>query len=77
MKTLGIVAVAAAGLGYFLYTDRGRELMSRAGECVRDNYEQLRERIRGEQPVEGLIHEAVESSHPDTAMARAFEQAVG
>ena len=45
MKTIGLIALAAAGLGigYLLYTDRGRVMVGEAGDAVSDAAETVRQ----------------------------------
>jgi len=71
MKTLGLIALAAAGVGFLIYTEKGRALTGQAGQALRD----AGDRLRGDAPVERLVHDALERPHPDTAVAHAFEEA--
>jgi hypothetical protein len=74
MRTTGIVALAAAGLGFLMCTDAGRQFRSRAGTLARQNYDQLKHRWETRK-VRGMVEHATEEDH-DTAMAHAFEDAL-
>jgi len=78
MRNLGFIALAAAGagLGYLLFTGKGRALARQAGDAVTDQYRRAGEALGAPSPVEGMIEEALEQPHPDTAMAGAFQEAV-
>lgn len=45
MKTIGLIALAAAGLGigYLLYTDRGQQMMDEAGDAASNAAETVRQ----------------------------------
>ena len=75
MRKLGLLAIAGAGVGFFLCTEQGRTLMRRCGEAIQDGYRRLSD-YRAQREVEELVEKAVEQPHPDTAVARAFEEAV-
>jgi len=75
MKTLGIAALAGIGIALLFGTDRGRQLMGQA----RESLQQLPERFKdgtGSPAPETIIQQVLEESHPDTAMAHAFQEAV-
>lgn len=76
MRRFGLLALAAAGMGFLLYSERGRQWMSQMGQCASDTYGRLRDSMSGETEVEEIVHQAIEQPHPDTAVARAFENAV-
>jgi hypothetical protein len=74
-RTLGVIALAAAGIGFLLYTDRGKALKARAGEALQDGYEQIGDAVARRRGVEGMVKKALDQPHPDTAVAAAFEEA--
>jgi len=73
---IGMVALAAAGVGFLLCTDKGRALMRQANGRLMDGYQLLSDRFNQEPDVETTISKALEQPHPDTAVAHAFEKAL-
>lgn len=75
MRLLGIAALAAAGLGFFLGTERGRRLSGSAKSAAQERFRAWNEQ-HSRKETEKAVEQALEQPHPDTAIARAFEEAV-
>jgi hypothetical protein len=67
---------AAAGASYFFSREPGRRWLRDTGQTVRERYQERRRGLSGRSRVESVVEEAVAHPHQDTAMARAFEDAV-
>jgi len=70
-SAIAALAIAAgAGIAYCMRTQRGQELMTQIGEAVRELPN------RWKQPdTPKMVERALQTSHPDTAMSHAFEEA--
>ena len=78
MRTLGILALVGAGVGFLLGTERGRSCLNQAGQMLQDGYSRMSGRTGAEGvggEVSELVQGALEQPHEDTALARAFETA--
>jgi len=77
MRVLGLIALAGAGLGYLMFTDKGKSLTKQAGQCAQDAYAKVSDAMQNRDgSVEKVVHNVLDKPHPDTAMASAFEAAV-
>lgn len=77
MKLFGMIALAAAGVGFLCYTDKGREWMSQGREMLTDGYSQATGFLKQQSgDVQEIVQNAIHHDLPDTAMAHAFEEAV-
>jgi hypothetical protein len=74
MRTLGILALTGLGIGIFLRTERGKQLMDQAKTAISDGKDRMMG--MGQQQPEKMIQQALTTERPDTAMAMAFEEAV-
>jgi hypothetical protein len=76
-RTAGMIALAGAGagLGFLLFTEKGRELQGQAKQFAMDSYERMGETFRNGK-FHQMMEKAVEEPHPDTPMAQAFENAL-
>jgi len=79
MRTLGILALVGAGVGFLLGTERGRSCLNQVGQMLQDGYSRMTSRSGSEGSAAGELGEVVqgvlEQPHEDTALARAFESA--
>ncbi len=76
MRALGLIALAAAGVGFLFYTEKGRAPKGQAAERLQDCYQQFNEMVARRRGVEKMVDRALQEPHPDTAVAQAFEEAV-
>lgn len=76
MRTVGLIALAAAGIGFLFYTEKGRALKGQAMQGLQDCYGRFSEMASSRGGVEGMVDRALHEPHPDTAVAHAFEEAV-
>ena len=74
MRTLGLLALAGAGVGFLFYTDAGRRLRGDAARRARDQYNALRDGLASYDS-RRTIEKALDEPHPDTQIAQAFEEA--
>lgn len=76
-RAAGIIALAGAGagLGFLLFTEKGRTLQNQAKQLAMDSYERMGETFRHSK-FHQMLEDAVEEPHPDTPMADAFEKAI-
>ena len=74
-RTIGLIALAGAGIGYLLCTDKGRALTHQAGQYLQDQYRNANDAM-ARRGTEKTIHKALDQPHPDTAVAQAFEEAL-
>lgn len=74
-RNLFWLAIAGAG-AYFLSTDEGRRWTRRAGESLREGYQQFYDTFARRGGVENIVREQLEHEAPDTPMASAFREAV-
>lgn len=76
----GLLATGAAAAGFLLFTDRGKQLTHRAADQVRGGVDRLKSFRggdgRGAHDTEEVVQDVLSQPHPDTAVARAFEEAV-
>lgn len=75
MKTLGMAALAGIGIALLFGTDRGRQMMGQAKESLQQLPGRFKSEPEGAAP-EKIIQQVLEESHPDTAMAHAFQEAI-
>lgn len=76
MRALGLIALAAAGVGFLFYTEKGRALKGQAVQGLQDCYERFNDMAARRGGVEGMVDRALHEPHPETAVAQAFEEAV-
>jgi len=76
VRSLGWIAAVGAGVGWLLFTDKGRGWTNQAGEYLQSGYRRVRDQLARRSGVETIVRDATEHAHPDTAMAHAFEEAV-
>jgi hypothetical protein len=76
MRTLGWIALAGAAAGFLMCTRQGQKLMQQAGDMSQDTVDTVRGWVNDRTGVRKVVHEVVDTPHPDTAMAHAFEEAV-
>lgn len=74
MRTAGMVALAAAGLGFLMCTDAGKKFRSQASTMTQQTLDDLRDRWDAHQ-MRGMVKHAAEEA-PDTLMADAFAEAL-
>lgn len=74
MRTLGLLAVAGAGVGFLFGTEAGRRLRGDAARFAREQYESLTEGL-ARYDAKRSVDKALDAPHPDTPMAQAFEEA--
>ena len=71
---IGLLALASAAAAFLIGTEKGRQLTREMGPKLRDAYDDARARFGP--GLDGTVTRALEEPHPDTAVARAFEEAV-
>jgi len=85
MRALGLIALAAAGIGFLVYADTGRRLNRGIAGAQQDSAGGLgapeaagAAGMTGQtdEDVEEIVEDAIAAPHPATAMAAAFEEAV-
>jgi hypothetical protein len=76
MRAFGLIALAAAGVGFLLYTDKGRALAKQATQAMDEGYTRLTDSLSSQGGVDQIVHKALDKPHEDTAMASAFDEAV-
>jgi hypothetical protein len=80
VKAFGILALLGTAIGLLLCTERGKKLARDAGGALAEAGEQARNALQGRQSGSSELDQVVESAlaqpHPDTPVARAFEEAM-
>jgi hypothetical protein len=76
MRTFGLLALFGAAAGFLLCTDKGRQLTREAGSMLREQADQLRSRLEKAPEVTRVVESVLAQPHPDTPVARAFEEAL-
>jgi hypothetical protein len=76
MRTMGLIALAALGVGMLLYTEQGKSLLRRTGETMVDGYDTVAGKLTGDSAVGEMVESALANPHPRTAIAEAFEEAL-
>ena len=78
MRTLGILALAGLGIGIFLRTERGKQVLSQAKTALNDGKERMMDAMNATDGggSERMIQQALATDRPQTMMAQAFEEAI-
>jgi hypothetical protein len=74
---MGILAVAGLGIGMFLRTERGKQVIEQTKTAFNEGKERLTDAMGQQKAPDVMIQKALSTDdRPDTAMALAFEEAV-
>ena len=78
MRTLGILALAGLGIGIFLRTERGKQVLSQATTAINDGKERMMDAMNATDRggSEQMVRKALARDYPETTMAQAFEEAI-